>query len=917
MKKLLIAAVGLLAGWNTVWAQSVVINEIRNEATATNDAVELVIVSTNTDLRGFIIKDFSSSGNNDSGRSFTFTTNALWSSLPPGAIVVLRNNTTATDVTVGGGDYNLDVGLANTNYFTASAGSFDIATDEIVMIKTNGSATAGIVGSVHALAGSTTSGGGTNYTAIATPKLRVSSGNTGSGESAEAQNSTGTLADFNGTDALGDRTTGSIGTWNNASNQAFIVGLRGGEVTITTNVQFTAASASVAESSVAYTVTVYKTVADGNVSGEVVLSGTALEGATNDFTISATTFTMNGVTTSATFIVSINNDTNVESSETIILTLANVQGGTVSSPSAFTLTITDDDVAPSAPEGLLAFRFNGAPHLQVTTKETNFSVSAMALTSGTIETNQTSTTNFPDRPYVEETGGWTSPDQTGAKAFTFTVTPDVGYQISITGISFRAWMTAAGPSALGYSIAGGLATYATDAAATNLLVISNGVSGVNNQTGAITIQIQGWTNGSRVTSGGGIFRLDDVVVFGTVAAAGDTPPVLAAIGNKTVLTNTPLIFAVTATPTDADAVTLTVSNALPSGATFGATNEIGAFEWTAPAPVGVYTMTFYAADNDGADSEQITITVTSSPVPPAPLNLNVWINELHYDNSGADINEGVEIAGPAGTDLSLFTVVWYDGSTGVAYSNQTLSGTIDNESGGFGALWFDFGTNVNQNENNSPDGLALVYNGTGVVQFLSYEGIFTAVGGAANGQLSTDIGVSESSATLVGDTLQLCGVGTNYTAFTWASPSAGSTGTLNACQTIPGGGDPNDTDADELPNDWETLYFGGATNAVASADDDGDGFLNIEEFVAGTIPVLPSGLTNYFRSISVSGGSGSVGYLSVTGRTYRLWSNTNLVVGSWQEVGTPQAGSGSSQTLSDSSGAISPAYRVTVEMTTP
>ena len=29
----------------------------------------------------------------------------------------------------------------------------------------------------------------------------------------------------------------------------------------------------------------------------------------------------------------------------------------------------------------------------------------------------------------------------------------------------------------------------------------------------------------------------------------------------------------------------------------------------------------------------------------------VFINELHYDNAGSDINEGVEIAGPAGTSL--------------------------------------------------------------------------------------------------------------------------------------------------------------------------------------------------------------------------------------------------------------------------
>ena len=28
---------------------------------------------------------------------------------------------------------------------------------------------------------------------------------------------------------------------------------------------------------------------------------------------------------------------------------------------------------------------------------------------------------------------------------------------------------------------------------------------------------------------------------------------------------------------------------------------------------------------------------------------SVFVNEIHYDNDGADISEGVEIAGPAGT----------------------------------------------------------------------------------------------------------------------------------------------------------------------------------------------------------------------------------------------------------------------------
>ena len=56
-------------------------------------------------------------------------------------------------------------------------------------------------------------------------------------------------------------------------------------------------------------------------------------------------------------------------------------------------------------------------------------------------------------------------------------------------------------------------------------------------------------------------------------------------------------------------------------------------------------------------------------------------------------------------------------------------------------------------QNGSPDGIALV-NGTTVVQFLSYEGIFTALnsptGTPAAGLESTDIDVAEAGTDPVG-----------------------------------------------------------------------------------------------------------------------------------------------------------------------
>ncbi|MBI4747380.1 MAG: hypothetical protein HY774_02785 [Acidobacteria bacterium] len=45
----------------------------------------------------------------------------------------------------------------------------------------------------------------------------------------------------------------------------------------------------------------------------------------------------------------------------------------------------------------------------------------------------------------------------------------------------------------------------------------------------------------------------------------------------------------------------------------------------------------------------------------------VFINEIHYDNTGTDAGEAIEVAGPAGTDLTGWTIVLYNGSGGVTY----------------------------------------------------------------------------------------------------------------------------------------------------------------------------------------------------------------------------------------------------------
>jgi hypothetical protein len=48
----------------------------------------------------------------------------------------------------------------------------------------------------------------------------------------------------------------------------------------------------------------------------------------------------------------------------------------------------------------------------------------------------------------------------------------------------------------------------------------------------------------------------------------------------------------------------------------------------------------------------------------AARSQSVFINELHYDNIGADVGERIEVAGPAGIGLAGWSLVLYNGSRG-------------------------------------------------------------------------------------------------------------------------------------------------------------------------------------------------------------------------------------------------------------
>lgn len=126
------------------------------------------------------------------------------------------------------------------------------------------------------------------------------------------------------------------------------------------------------------------------------------------------------------------------------------------------------------------------------------------------------------------------------------------------------------------------------------------------------------------------------------------------------------------------------------------------------------------------------------------------INEFHYDNAGGDVGEFVEIAipDPQPGDLSMYQITHYNGnSSGGVISSTTLDAiSVTCSAGICYYVW------TPSSLQNGPDGIALS-GPSGLIEFISYEGVVTAVGGPVPGAVSTNVGVSEGSSTPIGTSI--------------------------------------------------------------------------------------------------------------------------------------------------------------------
>jgi DNA/RNA endonuclease G (NUC1) len=183
------------------------------------------------------------------------------------------------------------------------------------------------------------------------------------------------------------------------------------------------------------------------------------------------------------------------------------------------------------------------------------------------------------------------------------------------------------------------------------------------------------------------------------------------------------------------------------------------FAWSTSDPSVATVNNNGIATGVAAGDADITATTNNGQFATASLHVNAASNELpeirftelHYDNFGTDAGESIEVEGPAGADLTGWSVVLYNGNGGVVYNTRALGGTIPTTCDTRGVVVLTYPQDGIQN--GSPDGMALVDAGGQVVEFLSYEGTFTATDGPAAGRLSVDIGASQASSP-VGQTLQ-------------------------------------------------------------------------------------------------------------------------------------------------------------------
>ena len=163
MKRKLLFLLFLFGCLGSSYGQSILVNRFYNSGTSdgSNDAVELVVVKNDLDIRNWIIKDYANGtlSLEDAGAKFRFKNIGLWKDLRSGTTIVLTKLSAADLASytpdVDGSDFTISVAINDTEYLTdiSEGKAFNLTIHEAVVIrKDDGTGSAlGQDNAVHAL----------------------------------------------------------------------------------------------------------------------------------------------------------------------------------------------------------------------------------------------------------------------------------------------------------------------------------------------------------------------------------------------------------------------------------------------------------------------------------------------------------------------------------------------------------------------------------------------------------------------------------------------------------------------------------------------------------------------------------------------------------------------------------------------
>ncbi|MFH2004252.1 MAG: hypothetical protein ABIK27_05895, partial [Bacteroidota bacterium] len=188
MKKFVFIFALMMFATSAIFSQQISINELFNGSAQTDEWIELLVVQDGLDIRGWDLRDFSSTGGPQA--PLVFSSNSLWSNLKSGTLIVITQVTTHIE-DFDASDYVVTIKTSNSTYFSGNPFNIAGASDAIQIRNASQTHIFGV------------SWGTANATSIPSPKVHFTGASTSN-----------TTTFFNG-DNVSQLTT--VGNWSQNS----------------------------------------------------------------------------------------------------------------------------------------------------------------------------------------------------------------------------------------------------------------------------------------------------------------------------------------------------------------------------------------------------------------------------------------------------------------------------------------------------------------------------------------------------------------------------------------------------------------------------------------------------------------------------------------------------------------------------